>query len=201
MKKINHAYKNFDATKFLKSLEKFDSELQRDLIDDFIIPSIKGYNDVNDEDGFFSLYLKDLVATGEFFKKIKKQFEVGFLYHNSIYTDGYWNFAYVLFFKKAKKCILFNFEFERNGNDMAYVVDRFSYEEKKNKLDFTYLKKKFNQHTKKIWDKIYPKETWDQTYKKFDNPEYIQVSTLNFGKKFYNEFHSEALKLEHVEIN
>ena len=84
---------------------------------------------------------------------------------------------------------------------MAYVVDRFSYEEKKNKLDFTYLKKKFNHHTKKIWDKIYPKETWDQTYKKFDNPEYIQVSTLNFGKKFYNEFHSEALKLEHVEIN
>jgi len=200
MKKIDHAYENFDPQKFLKTLKKFDSEMQRDLINNCIIPSINNYNDVNDENGFFSIYLKDLVCSGEFFKKIKKHFEILYIFENQIYKDGYWNYAYVLLFKKEKICMLFNFEFERNSNDVAYLIDQFSYKEK-DKLNIKNIKKKLNEHTKKIWDNIYPEENWEDTYQKFDSPEYSQVSSLNYGKKFYKEFHPEALELEHVEIN
>ena len=99
MKKIDHAYQNFDADKFLNSLKEFESESLLNFVTDHIIPSIKNYNEANDENGFFEQYVKDLVSTGEFFEKLKKSFEIVFKFENRL-KEGVWNTAYVLLFKK-----------------------------------------------------------------------------------------------------
>jgi len=198
MKKIDHTYENFDADIFFETLNNLKSETQGDFISKYIIPSINGYNEANDEDGNFSVYLKDLVATGEFFKNIKNGLSVFFKFRNSIYKDRLWNFAYVLFFKKQKVCFLFNFEFEWHGNDKVYLIDKFNYNEKDILPDA--LENKLDQHTKSFWSKLNPDENWTETVKKFDNPKYIATNSLDFGKKYYEDYHSEALNLEHIEV-
>ncbi len=202
MKKIDHAYKNFDPQKFLELLKNFDSEVQAHFINDYIIPCIKDYNNVNDQDGLFELYLKDLISSGEFFENMNKKFDVLFKFENLINEDFCWNTAYVLLFKKEKICLLLNFESVTSiaANDVIYLLDQFNYSEK-DKLDIKHLKEKLNEMTKDIWTKVYKNETWEETLKRFKSPEYDQVSSIKFGKKYYKESHPEVLELEHVEIN
>lgn len=202
MKKIDHAYENFDPQKFLELLKNFDSEVQAHFIEGYIVPCIKGYNNVNDPDGLFELYLKDLISSGEFFENMNKKFDVFFKFENLINEDFCWNTAYVLLFKKEKICLLLNFESVTSiaANDVIYLLDQFNYSEK-DKLDIKHLKEKLNEMTKDIWTKVYKNETWDEILKRFKSPEYDHVSSLKFGKKYYKEAHPEALELEHVEIN
>ena len=201
MKKIDHAYQNFDADKFLNSLKEFESESLLNFVTDHIIPSIKNYNEANDENGFFEQYVKDLVSTGEFFEKLKKSFEIVFKFENRL-KEGVWNTAYVLLFKKQKICLLLNFETVHSlaDTEIIFLLDKFNYNEKE-KLSFDHIKKKLYQNLKDIWTEVYKKKSWEDIYKTFISTEYNHVRSLKFNKKYYKEAHPEALELEHVEIN
>jgi len=136
MKKIDHAYENFDADKFFDSLKEFESENLLDLVTDHIIPSIKNYNNANDQNHcYFEQYLKDLISTGEFFEKMKKSFEILFKFENQL-REQIWNTAYVLLFKKQKICLLLNFEtvYSQADTQIVFLLDKFNYSEK-NKLE------------------------------------------------------------------
>ena len=202
VKKIDHAYKNFDADKFLKSLKGFESENLLHLVTDHIIPSIINYNNANDQDhGYFEQYLKDLISTGEFFEKMKKSFEILFKFENQL-REKIWNTAYVLLFKKQKICLLLNFEtvYSQANTEIVFLLDKFNYSEK-NKLELDYIRKKLDQNVKEIWTEVYKKKSWEEIYKTFISPEFTEVNSLKNSKKWYKEVHPEALELEHVEIN
>ena len=202
VKKIDHAYKNFDADKFLKSLKGFESENLLHLVTDHIIPSIINYNNANDQDhGYFEQYLKDLISTGEFFENIKKDFEILFKFENQL-REKIWNTAYVLLFKKQKICLLLNFEtvYSQANTEIVFLLDKFNYSEK-NKLELDYIRKKLDQNVKEIWTEVYKKKSWEEIYKTFISPEFTEVNSLKNSKKWYKEVHPEALELEHVEIN
>ena len=198
MKKINHAYKNFDIDKFLQALKGCKETSTREFIMDIIIPSIDGYNSSDDEDGYFQIYLHELVISGEFFVKLKKSFTISHFFENCIYEDGMWNTAFVLFCKKDKTYRLFNIFYERNGNDSIYLLDSIS-NTKNTKLDDQYFTKILDRHTKKFWGDAYPEKSWDEVYKEFDSPKYTKVKNLNHGKKFYEEYYSEGMEFEHKE--
>ena len=201
MKKIDHAYENFDTDKFINSLKEFKSESLNLFITDHIIPSINNYNSVNDEDNCFERYLADLISTSEFFEKMKKKFDVLFKFENRL-REGIWNNAYVLLLKKQKICLLLNFEtvHSQAHTEIVFLLDKFNYSEK-DKLSFNHIKEKLYINLKNIWTEVYKKETWESIYKTFLSPDYNQVSSLNFGKKYYKEVHAQALELEHEEIN
>ena len=201
MKKINHTYENFDPDNFLNSLKEFESENLIDLVINHIIPSIKNYNDVNDQNNYFEQYLMDLISTGEFFEKMKQNFEILSKFENRL-RERIWNTAYVLLFKKQKVCLLLNYETVHSmaHTQIVFLLDRFEYSEK-DKLDFEYLKKKLNQNLKDIWTEVYKKKSWEDICKTFISPEFKQVKSLNFGTKYYKEAHPEALELDHVKIN
>ena len=202
VKKIDHAYKNFDADKFLKSLKGFESENLLHLVTDHIIPSIKNYNNANDQNySYFEQYLKDLISTGEFFEKMKKSFEILFKFENQL-REQIWNTAYVLLFKKQKICLLLNFEtvYSQANTEIVFLLDKFNYSEK-NKLELDYIRKKLDQNVKEIWTEVYKKKSWEEIYKTFISPEFTEVNSLKNSKKWYKEVHPEALELEHVEIN
>lgn len=196
MKKINHAYKYFNLDKFLLLLKDCKHTSTREFIMDIIIPSIDGYNSSDDEDGYFQMYLEELVNTGEFFVKLKKYFTINHFYENCIYEDGYWNAAFVLFCKKDKIHRLFNIAYERNGNDEVYVLDAIS-DSKIKKVNDLYHMKILDNHTKKIWKDA--EKSWDEVYKEFDSPKYTRVKNFNYGKKFYEKHHSEGMQFEHKE--
>ena len=107
MKKIVHAYKNFNIDKFLQLLKDFKETSTHEFINNMIIPSIDGYNSSDDGDLYFHMYLEQLVTTGEFFDKLKNYFTINHFYENVIYEDGYWNGAFLLFCKKDKTNRLF----------------------------------------------------------------------------------------------
>ena len=200
MKKIDHTYKNFNIDKFLKLLKNFNSTSTHDFINDIIISSIDRFNSSDDEDLYFHMYLEQLVTTGEFFDKLKNYFTINHFYENVIYEDGYWNGAFLLFCKKDKAYRLFNVEYERNSNDVIYLLDTIkSPTDNKTILDDKYLLKILDKHTKKYWGDLYPEKPWDEVYKEFDSPKYIKVKNSNFfyEKKYYEKNYKEALELEH----
>ena len=202
MKKIDHAYENFDADKFLNSLKEFESENLLDLVTEHVIPSIKNYNNANDQNYcYFEQYLKDLISTGEFFEKMKKSFKILFKFENQL-REKIWNTAYVLLFKKQKICLLLNFEtvYSQADTEIVFLLDKFNYSEK-NKLKHDHIRKKLDQNVKEIWTEVYKKKSWEEIYKTFISPEFTEVNSLKYGKKWYKEAHPEALELEHVEIN
>ena len=202
MKKIDHAYENFDTDKFLKSLKGFESENLLHLVTEHVIPSIKNYNNANDQNHcYFEQYLKDLISTGEFFEKMKKSFEILFKFENQL-REKIWNTAYVLLFKKQKICLLLNFEtvYSQANTEIVFLLDKFNYSEK-NKLELDYIRKKLDQNVKEIWTEVYKKKSWEEIYKTFISPEFTEVNSLKNSKKWYKEVHPEALELEHVEIN
>ena len=202
MKKIDHTYQNFDADKFLKSLKGFESENLLHLVTEHVIPSIKNYNNANDQNHcYFEQYLKDLISTGEFFEKMKKSFEILFKFENQL-REKIWNTAYVLLFKKQKICLLLNFEtvYSQADTEIVFLLDKFNYSEK-NKLEFDYIRKKLDQNVKEIWTEVYKKKSWEEIYKTFISPEFTEVNSLKNSKKWYKEVHPQALELEHVEIN
>ena len=202
MKKIDHTYQNFDADKFLKSLKGFESENLLHLVTEHVIPSIKNYNNANDQNHcYFEQYLKDLISTGEFFEKMKKSFEILFKFENQL-REKIWNTAYVLLFKKQKICLLLNFEtvYSQADTEIVFLLDKFNYSEK-NKLKHDHIRKKLDQNVKEIWTEVYKKKSWEEIYKTFISPEFTEVNSLKYSKKWYKEAHPEALELEHVEIN
>ena len=194
MKKIDHAYKNFNIDKFLKLLEDFKDTSTHQFINNIIIPSIDGYNSSDDGDLYFHMYLEQLVTTGELFYRLKNYFIINHFYENVIYEDGYWNEAFLLFCKKDKAYRLFNFEYERNNNDVIYLLDTIkSSTDNKTILD---------KHTKKYWGGLYPEKSWDEVYKEFDSPKYRKVNCSNFfyDKKYYEENFSEGMKFDHEDV-
>ena len=203
MKKIDHAYKNFNIDKFLQLLKDFKETSTHEFINNIITPSIDGYNSSDDEDLYFHMYLEQLVTTGEFFDKLKNYFTINHFYENVIYEDGYWNGAFLLFCKKDKAYRLFNFEYERNNNDVIYLLDTIkSPTDNKTILDDKYLLKILDKHTKKYWGDLYPEKSWDEVYKEFDSPKYRKVKSSNFfyDKKYYEENFSEGMKFDHEDV-
>ena len=63
MKKITHAYQNFNIDKFLSAIKNFKEETTREFVIDVIISSIDGYNKSGDDEIYFEMYLEQLVKT------------------------------------------------------------------------------------------------------------------------------------------
>lgn len=202
MKKITHAYQNFNIDKFLSAIKNFKEETTREFVTDIIIPSIDGYNKSGDDEIYFEMYLEQLVKTGEFFFRLKKYFTITHLFENSIYEEGYWNVAFVLFSNKDNTYRLFNIAYERSGNDVIYLLDLVT-NIKNDKPDDKYFEKILDAHTKKFWGNLFPKKSWEELYQEFDSPNYTKgknsQSSICYGIKFYEEHYKEGMELDHTE--
>ena len=202
MKKITHAYQNFNIDKFLSAIKNFKEETTREFVIDVIISSIDGYNKSGDDEIYFEMYLEQLVKTGEFFFKLKKYFTITNFFENSIYEDGYWNVAFVLFSNKDNTYRLFNIAYERSGNDVIYLLDLLT-NTKNTKPDDKYFKKILDAHTKKIWGTLYPEKSWEELCQEFDSPNYTKKkksqNSICYGIKYYKEYYKEGMELDHIE--
>ena len=65
-RKITHFFKNLNINKLLNILNNWKPELVYDLAEK-ITECVEGYNDINDKDGHFTMYLAPLIYSGEFF--------------------------------------------------------------------------------------------------------------------------------------
>tara|TARA_B110000027_G_scaffold35532_1_gene39281 strand:+ start:352 stop:1227 length:876 start_codon:yes stop_codon:yes gene_type:complete len=109
-KAIYYINKNFDAKKFDKIIDTY----KEDMVDEFcnfVLKCVKGYNPKNvrdnhgqeDDHGIFLEYLGELLKTGKFFLKFKKDFKIEKYFCSVVVEDTLWTEAYILFSKNKKK--------------------------------------------------------------------------------------------------
>jgi len=107
---IDYVYKNFDVKKFNKIIDTYKvgmldefCKLVLNCVDGINPEYVKEYYDLENDDEIFLDYLGDLLQTGEFFLKFKKDFNIEKYFISIVVEDTLWNEAYVLFSKIDKK--------------------------------------------------------------------------------------------------
>ena len=128
------------------------------MVDDFcnlVLKCVKGYNPKyvrnndeyeNDEDIFLE-YLGELLKTGEFFLKFKKNFKIEKYFISIVVEDTLWNEAYVLFSKinKQHRLILAHYG-QHSGQDTIELLSL------KNKFDLDETLKELNNYNQQYHD-------------------------------------------------
>tara|TARA_B100000780_G_C20844765_1_gene335695 strand:- start:7 stop:621 length:615 start_codon:yes stop_codon:yes gene_type:complete len=203
MKKIDHCYEYFDTDKFIKFI---DAPINKECdVNDFcgiVIECIDGYNHKTGIDEGFIDLLTDLIKSGEFFTKIKKDFSINDYYRMDITDDGMWmNEAYSLYCKRDKFHRLICFEYA--GSQISYfLLDRIAdnkirrirkYSEihkrlftlRRHEIHLPVLNKFHEKNYKGINDEMLENHEWSGS-PRFDN-----------GKNFYKKYHKEALEVAH----
>ena len=199
-RKIDHFYKNLNIDKLLSVLNDWKPELVYDLAEK-ITGCVKGYNDLNDEEEYFTSYLAPLISSGGLFQKLKKDFKIISYYECIMYEDTLWNEAFVLYCYKDKKYRLINTELKSNMHDSVFILDIITnknYEKISNKRD--YFMKILDKYVEKEYDFMFKDKNVDDDFFKAKNPPYYKpVKSLLLDSSYYQSYHKEALFLEHVE--
>lgn len=199
-RKINHFYKNLNIKKLLDVLNNWEPELVYDLAEK-ITTCVKGYNDLNDEEGNFVSYLAPLIYSGELFQKIKPYFKIISCFDCIIYEDHLWNEAYVLYCSKDKKFRIINTEFRANMHDSFFILKTITeknYKKISNKNN--YFMKILDQYIEKEYDYMFKDKRVNDDFFKTKNPPYYRsVKSLILPQSFYRSYYKEGMVLEHVE--
>ena len=154
LKVIDYVFKNFDVVKFHEIIDTY----KEGMVDDFcnlVLKCVKGYNPKyvrnndeyeNDEDIFLE-YLGELLKTGEFFLKFKKNFKIEKYFISIVVEDTLWNEAYVLFSKinKQHRLILAHYG-QHSGQDTIELLSL------KNKFDLDETLKELNNYNQQYHD-------------------------------------------------
>ena len=110
LKVIDYVFKNFDIKKFHKIIDTY----KEDMVDEFcnlVLKCVEEYNpkyvrtndEHEDDEQIFLEYLGELLKTGEFFLKFKKDFKIEKYFFSIVVEDTLWTTAYILLSKNEKK--------------------------------------------------------------------------------------------------
>ena len=166
LKVIDYVYKNFDIKKFLQIIDTYEEGLVNKFTDltlkcvkEFNLKYIEYYGEYDEENKeVFLEYLSNLLMTGEFFLKLKKNFKIEKYFISVVAESTLWNEAYILNSINDKKYRLILAHYgQHNGQDEIILMST----KKKFDLDET-LKElnNFNQQYHDL-DKETPKSEYD----------------------------------------
>lgn len=178
-KAIYYINKNFDVKKFDKIIDTY----KEDMVDEFcnfVLKCVKGYNPKNvrdnhgqeDEHGIFLEYLGELLKTGKFFLKFKKDFKIEKYFISIVVEETLWNEAYILFSKINKKYRLILAHYgQHSGQDTIELMST------KNKFDLNETLKELNNYNQQYHDidKETPKDEFDLNAPNFEVCEQFKI--------------------------
>ena len=151
---IDYVYKNFDVKKFHKIIDTYKvgmldefCKLVLNCVDGINPEYVKEYYDLEDDDEIFLYYLGDLLQTGEFFLKFKKDFKIEKYFISIVVEDTLWNEAYILFSKIDKKYRLILAHYgAHSGQDHIELMST------KSKFDLNETLKELNNYNQQYHD-------------------------------------------------
>ena len=218
MKKIDYFYQNLSIDKLIDTLNNLEPERPH-IISEELTKCVEGYNNLNDDDELFNMYLSDALSSGQFFLNLKEYFTINHYYENIIYEQSLWNDSYTLYCKKDKKHRLINTEYTKSAaNDVFSILDSIEdqdFQKIQKEFEYPIIKElysptmyAYHSYHMSILDKYIEKEYVEMFNDKdqgdfFTNPKkpyYASCGNFNFDK----DEHKDALELEHVtkaEIN
>jgi len=176
---IDYVYKNFDVKKFHKIIDTY----KEGMVDEFcslVLKCVKGYNpkyvknydEYEDDEDIFLEYLGDLLQTGEFFLKFKKDFKIEKYFISIVVEETLWNEAYILFSKINKKYRLILAHYgQHSGQDTIELMST------KNKFDLNETLKELNNYNQQYHDidKETPKDEFDLNAPNFEVCEQFKI--------------------------
>jgi|TARA_B110000977_G_scaffold28848_1_gene37220 hypothetical protein len=179
LKVIDYVFKNFDIKKFHKIIDTY----REDMVDEFcnlVLKCVKEYNpkyvrtndEHEDDEEIFLEYLGELLKTGEFFLKFKKDFKIEKYFFSIVVEETLWTTAYILFSKSEKKFrLILAHHGQHPGQDSITLMST------KNKFNLNETLNELNNYNQQYHDldKKHPKSEYNLNAPDFEVDEPFEL--------------------------